>query len=449
MKVFDVDTFSLFNLIINYYAIFSIVSFGINSAYFKFVGKVFRLNSKFDIERYNLFFLLYSLIVTLIFSFCFWFFIDIDLLNIFQELNLIIIPILITNFFLSMVNGYFTSLLYFNNRVYEIKLVSLVVLSIKTISFLYFSYFSKSVLVLLINFSLSNLLLSLYFILFRRFYFKLRFFTLIFFTQNFLPLLKFLILIALNMISDTIFKTYSNLYYFQTFPILLIVNQIAIQLLTYYSLLSFSIVDVFSPQIHLKINFPEKINKIFFMTSTFQFIVLFLVFVGFLFWGDLFILLWLGDSYNLVYLFTLSYIGSNLFPLSTNSLIEISRATKFNKYRSIILLIGSFFYVSLITFFGNSFNEILLIYLFSYLLTFSLLHIFLHFKTNFNFIATYINFLKIILFNLPLILILFFLKIYNLFDNFFYAFLIGIIYVTVYGIVNYFAFLKKIINYDK
>jgi O-antigen/teichoic acid export membrane protein len=145
--------------------------------------------------------------------------------------------------------------------------------------------------------------------------------------------------IFLNIITDQInwnVDIYLIGRYHGTFPVA--VYSIAAQFNSHYLSLSTAVSSVFVPRVHKLIqenNADEKLSSLFTRVGRIQFIILFLFFSGFVFFGRPFIYWWAGPNYDNAYFITLILIGVVTIPIIQNIGIEIQRAKNLHKFRSI------------------------------------------------------------------------------------------------------------------
>lgn len=116
---------------------------------------------------------------------------------------------------------------------------------------------------------------------------------------------------------------------------------IAAQLNSYYMTFSTSIANVFTPMVH-KMNAMKNSNKnlteLFTRVGRIQFIILLLIFSGFIIFGRSFINKWAGTNYDGAYIIALILMFSITIPLTQNVGIEIQRAKNMHQFRSWLYL---------------------------------------------------------------------------------------------------------------
>jgi len=113
------------------------------------------------------------------------------------------------------------------------------------------------------------------------------------------------------------------------------------QINTLYIQLSTAVSNVFIPQVNkivAETNDDKELNRIFTRVGRIQFVVLFLVLSGFMFFGKQFILLWTDPSKELAYYVVLLLIIPVTVPLIQNIGIEIQRAKNMHKSRAFVYL---------------------------------------------------------------------------------------------------------------
>lgn len=117
---------------------------------------------------------------------------------------------------------------------------------------------------------------------------------------------------------------------------------LAAQLNTYYLSLATAISSVFIPRVNRMVagnDDNEKLTKLFTKVGRVQFILLSLICSGIVFFGQPFINMWAGRSYNEAYSIVLLLVIPVTIPLIQNLGIEIQRAKNMHKFRSWIYLL--------------------------------------------------------------------------------------------------------------
>ncbi|WAT23978.1 oligosaccharide flippase family protein [Aerococcus urinaeequi] len=105
----------------------------------------------------------------------------------------------------------------------------------------------------------------------------------------------------------------------------------------YYTQLSTSISTVFIPRVHkmeVSNSTNNEITNLFIKVGRLQFILLSLVFMGFLFFGKSFVQLWAGIEYGQSYYIAIILMFSIATPLIQNLGVEIQRAKNLHQFRS-------------------------------------------------------------------------------------------------------------------
>jgi len=119
------------------------------------------------------------------------------------------------------------------------------------------------------------------------------------------------------------------------------VYSVAAQLNAYYLQLSTAISGVYIPRVNMLVaseNGDSELNKLFVKLGRIQFIMLSLIFTGFIFFGKSFILLWAGKDYGESFLIALILMLPATIPLIQNIGIDIQRAKNLHKFRSWVYL---------------------------------------------------------------------------------------------------------------
>ena len=112
---------------------------------------------------------------------------------------------------------------------------------------------------------------------------------------------------------------------------------LAAQLNSYYLSLSTAISNVFIPRVNRMVaieNDNKKLTNLFTRVGRIQFILLFLVCSGIVFFGRSFISMWAGADYNGTYAIVLLLIIPVTIPLIQNLGIEIQKAKNMHQFRS-------------------------------------------------------------------------------------------------------------------
>jgi len=132
---------------------------------------------------------------------------------------------------------------------------------------------------------------------------------------------------------------------------------------TMYVTFSSAISGVFVPRINKLVSekkegWNDKLNDLFVKVGRIQFIILLLVLTGFIFFGQYFILLWVGEGYENSYYIALLLIVPVTIALIQNVGIEIQRAENKHQFRSIIYSIMAIINVVLSIFLCKKFGGI-------------------------------------------------------------------------------------------
>ena len=111
---------------------------------------------------------------------------------------------------------------------------------------------------------------------------------------------------------------------------------------SYYRSISTAITNVFTPRIHKIANGEDAdrgLTEIFTRIGRIQFLLLMLIFTGFLFFGQRFVSFWAGQGYDDSYYIALLLMGPVTLPLIQGLGIEIQRAKNMHKFRSVAYFI--------------------------------------------------------------------------------------------------------------
>lgn len=117
---------------------------------------------------------------------------------------------------------------------------------------------------------------------------------------------------------------------------------IAIQLHGMYNMFSTAISGVFLPKVTAMVvrnNNRKEISDLFIRTGRIQYIIMSLIFFGFIAFGRQFINLWAGPEYDSAYIMTLLFFIALLPPLIQNLGITILQARNQMKFRSILYIV--------------------------------------------------------------------------------------------------------------
>lgn len=126
---------------------------------------------------------------------------------------------------------------------------------------------------------------------------------------------------------------------------------------------STSVSNVFAPRVNQLVanneeNMDEQLSLLFIKIGRLQWFILTLVLTGFIFFGQYFIELWVGNEYKNSYWICLLLMSPAMIPLIQNIGIEIQRAKNKHQFRSIVYLIMSFINVGVSIIFANIWGEI-------------------------------------------------------------------------------------------
>lgn len=114
---------------------------------------------------------------------------------------------------------------------------------------------------------------------------------------------------------------------------------VASQINSYYLMFSTQISSVFIPRINkivAKGNSDHELTSLFTRIGRIQFMILALVFTGFLCFGQVFVNIWAGTTYSSAYYVILLLIGPVSIPLVQTIGLEVLRAKNMHKFRSVV-----------------------------------------------------------------------------------------------------------------
>lgn len=132
------------------------------------------------------------------------------------------------------------------------------------------------------------------------------------------------------------------------------------QINTLYMYLSTTISSVFVPRINRLVeqgNKNKELSDLFIRVGKIQFIILFVVLLGYTLFGQRFMQLWVGDSYYMSYFVAMILIFPNTINLIQNVGYEIQRAKGLQKYRSLMWIGIALLNVVLSIFLIKKYNE--------------------------------------------------------------------------------------------
>ena len=113
------------------------------------------------------------------------------------------------------------------------------------------------------------------------------------------------------------------------------------QINTLYMYLSQTISSVFVPRINRLVeqgNKDKELSDLFIKVGKIQFLILYMVLLGFCLFGQRFMQLWVGESYDMSFFVAIILIVPNTINLIQNIGYEIQRAKGLQKYRSLMWL---------------------------------------------------------------------------------------------------------------
>lgn len=120
------------------------------------------------------------------------------------------------------------------------------------------------------------------------------------------------------------------------------VYAVSIQLQNMYMQFSTAISSVFLPKVTAIVTTTDDdrlISDLFIRTGRIQYIIMSLIFFGFIIFGKPFIQLWVGQGYDEVYIICVMFFASLLIPLIQNIGISVLQARNQMKFRSIVYVI--------------------------------------------------------------------------------------------------------------
>jgi O-antigen/teichoic acid export membrane protein len=217
---------------------------------------------------------------------------------------------------------------------------------------------------------------------------------------------------------------------------------IAILLINYVIEITTSVSQILLPRITLYVNpfNKDKLSEIFIYVGKFQFFILSLIFIGFYFVGNDFIILWLGNDFVIVY----DYVLLLIFSISLQTILTVGtsilKAINLHNFQAYIYLFSSIIFIFLSIFLSSSID--------GYGLIISLI-ISIFFIQSFSMIFLFKEKLKLDIFTiLKSILIPFFIPIVGLLiSSFFFVFFREVNWISLLIKVIYITFFYSILVY--
>lgn len=351
IRLLGQSEYGLYNTVSSTISMLSILSLGFNASYVRYYSKYKKDNDSLSIYRLNGLFLLVFSIIGIIALICGLFLtnnlnlvFDKGLTSSEYSTAFVLMLLLTINLAVSFPMSVFASIISANERFVFLKLlgtIRTVFSPLVTLPLLLMGY--KSIAMVAVTVACNIMVDSIYAIyvlkvLKNKFYFKN------FEKGLFSDLLVYTSFIAINMIVEQINWNIDKVLlgrFKGTAEVA--IYSVGFTIYQYYHTFSTSISGVFTPRIHNifnanrdnQIRCDGELTKLFIKVGRIQFLILALVASGFVFFGQYFILLWVGEGYESAYYVALLMMFPAMIPLIQNLGIEIQRAKNLHKFRSI------------------------------------------------------------------------------------------------------------------
>ncbi|MCF8009645.1 MAG: oligosaccharide flippase family protein [Halanaerobiales bacterium] len=350
IRLLGQSEYGLYNLAASVIAYLGILNFGFGSTYIRYY---LHFKMKKDVKGINklngMFLVIFSVLalITLLSGFALSFFAEIVFGNELTEKEIsiakILLVILTINLALKFLDIVFISYIRANERFIFQKITSLVRTIVNPFVILPILFLGYGSIGMAIGVTVLSLIIEIIHIMYAKIKLKIKFSFKVFDIVLFKEITIFSSFIFLNLVIDQINWNIDKFIigrFHGTIPVA--IYSLSALFNTYYIQLSTAISSVFVPRVHKLIqsfNGREKITKLFTKVGRVQFIVLSLFLTGFIFFGKPFIYWWAGDNYSQSYYIIIILISSVTIPIIQNLGIEISRARKLHKFRSITYLL--------------------------------------------------------------------------------------------------------------
>lgn len=350
LRLLGQSEYGLYNLVSSVVSYLGLLSFGFGSAFIRYYSKYKAKNDDEGMARVNGMFMTIFSGISII-SLIAGFFLIVNIQTIFKdgltigEINTarILMILMVINIAISFPASVFDSNVTANERYIFQRVVNLlksILNPFLALPLLLLGYKSISLVMVTTILTIGSLLINMWYcfnklrikFIFRGFDFKLM-----------KEMWIFSFYIFLNMIVDQINWSVDKfiLGMFRG-TVGVAIYSLGAQINTYYLSFSTSVSSVFIPKVHRIVsesNDNKILTDIFTKVGRIQFIILSFILTGFLFFGQYFINIWAGNTYDEAYYISLILITPVTIPLIQNLGIEIQRAKNMHKFRSIIYFI--------------------------------------------------------------------------------------------------------------
>ena len=366
LRILGRSEYGLYQLVFSVVSYLSLLSLGFGSSYLRFYSRYEAHNQKREIEKLNGMFMIIFLSISAICLFCGFFMVK-DINIIFgdkltaaeYETAKILMSLLIVNLALtfpnSVFNCYVTSqekfifqkfIIFLQNLLNPFLALPLLLLGFGSVG-----------MVLATTFLTFSVLISNIWFCFRRLHMKFCYKNLQF--SLFKEMWVFTFFIFLNQIIDQINWNVDKFLLGRIAGTSAVaIYGVGGQINNIYMQLSTSVSNVFIPKVNkivAETNDNKVLTGLFTKVGRMQFIILFMILSGFIFFGKAFIGFWAGEGYEEAYGIALFLIAPVTIPLIQNLGLEIQRAKNMHRTRSVV-----YFFIAIM----NVFASIPLIYFF-------------------------------------------------------------------------------------
>ena len=345
LRLLGQSEYGLYNLVSSVVSYLGLLSFGFGSAYMRYYSRYRVNNEKEDIAKLNAMFLIIFSIIGLIAIFAGMVLISNVELIFGSKLTInelstskILMAIMVFNIALTFPTSIFNSYITANEKYVFQKLLQMIKTLVNPMIMLPILLMGYKSIGMVVVTTIFNIIVEIINIVFCFKKLKIKFI----FSKFDFNLMKeiwvFSFYIFINMIIDQINWSVDK-FIIGRFrgTVSVAVYGLASQLNTYYLSLSTSISNVFIPRINRIValnNDNKELSNLFARIGRIQFIILSLIFSGFIFLGQPFINMWAGVSYSEAYPIVLLLIIPVTIPLIQNIGIEIQKAKNMHKFRS-------------------------------------------------------------------------------------------------------------------
>ena len=359
IRLLGQSEYGLYNTATSTISLLSVLNLGFSSGYIKYYSKYKAENDNLGIAKLNGLFLIIFSILGLITLFC-----GLVLTNNLQyvfktgltpeeySIAKILMLLLTLNLAISFPMGVFAHIITAHERFVTLKLLGIgksIVSPLITLPLLLLGYGSIAMVVVTV---IVSLIVDITYLFYTKVILKQKFVFHDFEKGIFKNLFCYTSLIAINLIVDQINWNIDKILLgrFQGTKSVAIYS-VGYSIFSYYMMLSTSISGVFTPRIHKVSNkaYGELAQKrmfygeIFIKVGRIQFLLLGLIFTGFLFFGKSFVDFWAGYGYQESYYVALLLMGAASISLVQTIGIEVQRAENQHWFRSLVYSVMAMF----------------------------------------------------------------------------------------------------------